>query len=366
MNKELQKLIDQGLLKKASELDQPEKIPTGSLMLDYLLDGGIPTRRISEFFSKEGTGKSVQAYHCINNALKMYPDKIALLVDTEQRADINWISNFVEDIDRLYVMQPEYIEDVTDNIRELVNQGIGISLIVIDSIGAANTYRSADKSSKVMQVGGNAMGVGVFSRAMAPIANKNNIAVLCINQLRDDIASFVPSIGHTPGGRALKHALDLDIYMRKTSNKATIKDENGETLIVGNEIAFKIMKGKNQSKVIKTFFYSKPSELGDLGFDRFSEIVNLSVSLNIINKAAASYSYEDFPDGKIRGLDNVKTFLKENEEIYHNLEQKIYQQLDVANHIVESEELDAVGEVISDDIADEEVSIEVTNENGKE
>lgn len=341
MNKDLQKLIDTGLIKPASEMPIPDRIPTGSLMLDYILCGGIPTRRLSQFFSKEGTGKSVQAYHCINNALKKYPDRIAVLVDTEQRADKEWIKNFVDDMDRLYIMQPEFIEDVTDDLKKIL-EIMDVSIVVVDSIGAANTYRSADKSARQMEVGGTAMGVGKFCRAIAPIANRNNIAVLCINQLRDDIASFVPSIGHTPGGKTLRHALDLDVYMRKTSNKAQVKDENGETLIVGNEIAFKIMKGKNLSKVIKTFFYSKPSELGDIGFDKFSEIVNLAVSFGIIEKAAASYSYKDFPDGKLRGIENVKSFLRDNKDVYEELERSLYSRLEQDNSMVRSEELDYV------------------------
>jgi len=339
----LEELKNKGLIFSADKLPQPERIPTGSLMLDYITDGGIPTRRLTQFFAKEGTGKSVQGYHCINNALKKYPDKVAILVDIEQRADINWISNFVEDVDRLFIMQPEYIEDVTDEIRDIIDSGVQISIVVVDSIGAANTYRSAEKSAKIAEVGGISMGVGRFVRAAAPLANKNNIAFLLINQLRDDIMSFVPTIGHTPGGNQLHHALDLNVYMRKTSERATVKDENGEQLIVGNQIAFKIMKGKNLSKVVKTFFYSKPSELGDLGFNKFSEVLNLSISLGLIKKNAASYQYEKFPDGKLFGLPKVKEYFQNNKEEFETLEKKIYDSLDQTD-LVKTEELDAVVE----------------------
>lgn len=334
----LEELKAKGLIFSASDVPQPEKIPTGSLMLDYITDGGIPTRRLTQFYAKAGTGKSVQSYHCINNALKKYPDKIAILVDIEQRADTSWISNFVEEMDRLFIIQPEYIEDVTDEIRDIINSGIQVSIVVVDSIGAANTYRSAEKSAKIAEVGGISMGVGRFVRAAAPLANKNNIAFLLINQLREDIMAFVPSV-HAPGGNQLHHALELNVYLRKTSEKATIRDENGEMLVVGEQIAFKVMKGKNLSKVIKTFFYSKPSELGDLGFDKFSEIVNLGVALGFIEKNAASYKYEGFPDGKLFGLPKVKEWFKENSEGFDILEQKIYSSL-TKSDLIESESIE--------------------------
>lgn len=327
MNKNIQNLIDKGLIMKANEVPLPEKIPTGSLMLDYILDGGLSTRRLSQFYGDEGCGKSVLSYHCINNALKMYQEKYALLVDLEHRVDVNWISNFVEDMDRLLIIQPEVIELVGNDIRKLINdEKIDFSIIVIDSIAAANTVRSYDKDMTVAQMGGSSMGIGIFVRALVPLLNKHNIAGVVINQVRESFDMYVANV-EFPGGRALKHALDLNLYLRRTSEKAIIKDENGENYEVGRQVAFKIVKGKNQSKVIKTFFYKETSELGDLGFDRVSEVINLAIGTGVIEKSAMMYKHVDFPNGKIMGRDKTIEFLKSNPEIYEKIEKVLYENL---------------------------------------
>ena len=341
LSKDIEALIESGLVMRAGNVPAPEKIKTGSLMFDYILGGGIDTRRITHFFAKEGTGKSVMAYSIANNALKQYPDSVVVLVDTEHRADMEWISHFIEDTDRLLVMQPEFIEYVGNDLRSILSE-VKVSCVIVDSIGAANTTRAKDKDLSIQQVGGNAMGVGVFVRSIVPIANKNNIAIILINQLRDDIGGYGPSIGHFPGGKALAHAINTNVYLRKTSNKVLSTDEFGEKIPVGNEIAFKIVKGKNLGKVAKTIFYKENSEFGNLGFDRYDEVVRLAMALGIIEKHASSYTYEDFPNGKIVGAQKVIDFLKseENKEILQKLEDKLYSKLDEDNGKITTEEVE--------------------------
>lgn len=342
MKKDLEGLLESGLVMKATDVPKPEKIKSGSILFDYILGGGIETRRITHFFAKEGTGKSVMSYMIANNALKQYPDKYVILVDTEHRADTSWIGNFIEDMDRVLIMQPEYIELVGNDLRDIINEkGVEVCCVIVDSIGAANTTRARDKDLSIAQVGGNAMGVGVFIRSIVPIANKNNIAVILINQLRDDIGGYGPSIGHFPGGKALAHAINTNVYLRRTSNKVLIKDEFGENVPVGNEIAFKIIKGKNLGRVVKTIFYKETSEAGSLGFDRYDEIIRLAMALGIIEKNASSYKYEDFPEGKLVGQGKVVNFLKDpdNAEILKELEEKVYSQLGSAKDQVTTEEV---------------------------
>lgn len=340
LNKSIESLVESGLLMWTKDVPVPEKIKTGSLLFDYILDGGIDTRRITHFFAKEGTGKSVMSYMIANNALKQYPDSVVILVDTEHRADMEWISNFIEDKERLLIMQPEFIEYVGNDLRTIINdKGIKVSCVIVDSIGAANTTRAKDKDLSIQQVGGNAMGVGVFIRSIVPIANKNNIAVVLINQLRDDIGGYGPSIGHFPGGKALAHAINTNVYLRRTSVRVYSPDEFGERIPVGNEIAFKIVKGKNMGKVVKTVFYKENSELGTLGFDRYDEVIRLSLALGVIEKHASSYSYPDFPNGKIVGLNKVTDFLRDesNKEILQKLEDVLYSKLDEDNEQITTE-----------------------------
>lgn len=329
MNKSLEKLFENGLIMRTKDVPIPEKIKTTSILLDYILQGGLNTRRISQIYGQTGAGKTTLCACIANNALKQYPEKYILYIDTEQRASIDWLGQFIEDTSRILFMQPSVIEEVGNNVREIVNSGIELSMIILDSVAGAGTARSFDKDLNIAQVGGASMAIGAMLRVLAPICNKNNICFLLVNQARDVIGGYGPSIPQYNGGNALKHSLDYCLYLRKTSNKIMAKDEFGNDYPIGYELAVKIVKGQGVGKVIKMNFYFEKTENNELGFDRIDEVVKLSVALGLIEKAAASYKYEKFPDGKIVGQNKLVEFLrdKNNSSILEELESKLYNRL---------------------------------------
>lgn len=320
-------------------------IPTGSLVFNQIMNGGVHTRRIEMIFAREGVGKSVLSYTIINNALHKFEDSIAILLDIECRADIAWISKFVTEdvIDRLVILREEYIENAGNSINKIIKQlnNIHISCIVVDSIAAANTARYKDADMETQQIGGNAMGVGKFVRSMVQIAEKNNTAVVLLNQIRDDIGSYGPSIGHVPGGMAMKHACDATYYLRGLSQKDTkdlatngIEEKTGlgevQQLAVG--VAIKCLKGKNWSQTAKSLFYRRATEDNNVGYDTLNEVFRLAIANNIITKNSeygSTFYYVDFPldekSGKNQIVDrkNVLIYLKENKECFEHVKSDV-------------------------------------------
>ncbi|MBE9563575.1 MAG: hypothetical protein IMF12_12025, partial [Proteobacteria bacterium] len=61
------------------------------------------------------------------------------------------------------------------------------------------------------------------------------------------------------------------------------------------------------------------------GISRASELIDLGVKHDIIEKAGAWYSYGGNKIGQ--GKDNVRTYLKENPEISNTIEQQIREKL---------------------------------------
>lgn len=61
------------------------------------------------------------------------------------------------------------------------------------------------------------------------------------------------------------------------------------------------------------------------GISRESEIINLGVQLNLIEKSGAWYSYKGEKIGQ--GKDNVRLYLKENSQVAATLEQQIRTEL---------------------------------------
>lgn len=326
-------------------LPQCDIIPTSSLVFNQIMDGGVRTRRITQFFSRPGVGKSVLAYTVINSALHMFPDSVAVLLDIECRFDETWVHNFISDDvwDRLLILREEFIETAGNSINAIIKKlnGIHISCIVVDSIAAANTARYQGSDMTKMEVAGSAMGVGKFIRAMVQIAEKNNTAVIILNQLRDDMDAYGPTIGRTNGGWALKHAIDADYYLRALSQKDTKdlatnsieeKTELGEVQQVAIGVAIKCMKGKNWSQVGKTLFYRRETEENEVGFDTFNEVVKLALATDIITKPSeysTTFFYPLFPEDEKTGehkiVDKKKLmqFLKENPDVFEAIKKDV-------------------------------------------
>lgn len=321
-------------------------IPSASLVFNKIMDGGVRSRRLYQFFSKEGVGKSVLSYTIIDNALRMFPDSIAVIFDIECRFDPEWAHNFIKDDvwDRLVVLREEFIENAGNSLNKLCKQlgDIHISIVVVDSIAAANTARYKDADMEKMEVGGSAMGVGKFVRAIVQFAEKNNTAIVILNQLRDDLNSYGPSIGHTPGGTALKHSLDGSFYLRQLSMKdtkdlvggGTVEEKTalGETQQVAVGVAMKCMKGKNWSQSAKTVFYRRPTSENDVGYDTFNEVVRLALASGIITKPSeysTTFFHEVFPEDpktkehKIVDRKNLFQYLKNNPEAFAQLKKEV-------------------------------------------
>lgn len=346
LNEALKALKSNGVnVYKTNTLPECEVIPTGSLICNQIMNGGVFTRRLTQLFSKPGVGKSVLAYTIIDNALRKYPDSIAILLDIECRFDETWASKFIKEdvIERFIVLREEFIENAGNSINKIIKQlgNIHVSCIVVDSIAAANTARYKDADLSTMEVGGSAMGIGKFARAMVQIAEKNNTAVVILNQLRDDIGTYGPSIGHTPGGTALKHALDADYYLRALSQKDTKdlatnvieeKTELGEVQQVAIGVAIKCMKGKNWSQSAKTLFYRRDTEENTAGYDVFNEVIRLALANNIIKKPSeysTTFIHSSFPydekkkENCIVDRKNLFAFLQENPEVFEQIKNEV-------------------------------------------
>lgn len=59
------------------------------------------------------------------------------------------------------------------------------------------------------------------------------------------------------------------------------------------------------------------------GFDSKHATINAAFGLSLIERGGAIYKHELFPEGKIKGKDNVIQFLMDNEEVYAQIEQQV-------------------------------------------
>jgi len=148
-------------------------------------------------------------------------------------------------------------------------------------------------------------------RKLAGILSKSNTIAVFINQLREKVGVMFGNPETTPGGRALKFYASIRLDVRRVE---TIKD--GDNMI-GNRTKIKVAK----NKVAPPFKTAEFDIYYGEGVSAESSIINLGTELGIIKKSGSWFYYNELRIGQ--GRDNVRTFLKENRDVFEEVKTKI-------------------------------------------
>ena len=305
---QIEKQFGKGSIMKLGESPRLniDVIPTGSLELDIALGvGGIPRGRVTEIFGPESSGKTTVALHVIAEAQKA--GGAAAFIDAEHALDPVYASNLGVDIDNLLVSQPDTGEQALEIAEALVRSG-AIDVIVIDSVAALVPKAEIEGEMGDSHVGLQARLMSQALRKLSGIINKSNTAAVFINQLREKVGVMFGNPETTPGGRALKFYSSVRLDVRRIE---TLKQG---TEMVGNRTRVKVVK----NKVAPPFRQAEFDIIYGEGISREGSILDMGVSLDIINKSGAWYSYKDSRIGQ--GRENARQFLKGNPEIAEEIE----------------------------------------------
>ena len=285
-----------------------EAIPTGALSLDIALGiGGIPRGRIIEVFGPESSGKTTLALHMIAEAQKMGGE--AAFIDAEHALDPVYAKHLGVDIDNLIVSQPDTGEQALEIAEALVRSG-ALDIIVVDSVAALVPKAEIDGDMGDSHIGLQARLMSQALRKLAGAINKSKTVIVFINQLREKVGIMFGNPETTTGGRALKYYASVRLDIRKIEN---IK-QDGE--IVGNRARVKVVKNKMAPPFREAEFdivYGK-------GISKSGNILDIAVSLDIVEKSGSWFSYNGNRIGQ--GRENVKKYLEENPEILNEIETK--------------------------------------------
>ena len=286
-----------------------EAIPTGALSLDVALGiGGIPRGRIIEVFGPESSGKTTLTLHMIAEAQKLGGE--AAFIDAEHALDPVYAKHLGVDIDNLIVSQPDTGEQALEIAEALVRSG-ALDIIVVDSVAALVPKAEIDGDMGDSHIGLQARLMSQALRKLAGAINKTKTVIVFINQLREKVGVMFGNPETTPGGRALKFYSSVRLDIRKIENLK----QDGE--VVGNRARVKVVK----NKVAPPFREAEFDIMYGKGISKEGNIVDLAVSLDIIEKSGSWFSYNDTRIGQ--GRENVKKFLIENPEIMKEVEDKI-------------------------------------------
>lgn len=286
-----------------------ETIPTGSLSLDLALGlGGIPKGRIVEIYGPESSGKTTVTLHMIAEVQKR--GGIAGFIDAEHALDPVYAANIGVDVDNLYISQPDCGEQALEITETMVRSG-AVDIIVVDSVAALVPKAEIDGEMGDSHVGLQARLMSQALRKLTAVISKSNCTVVFINQLREKVGVMFGSPETTTGGRALKFYSSVRLDVRRIESLK----QAGE--VIGNRTRVKVVK----NKIAPPFKEAEFDIMFGEGISRVGDILDIAVSVDIVNKSGAWYAYEGNRIGQ--GRENAKQYLKDNQAVCEEIERKV-------------------------------------------
>ena len=308
---DIEKQFGKGAIMKLGEkgVKNIDVVSSGSIALDQALGvGGYPKGRIIEVFGPESSGKTTIALHAIAEVQKT--GGRAAFIDAEQALDPVYAKKLGVDTDELLLSQPDTGEQALEIVEALVRSE-AMSIIVIDSVAALVPQAEIEGEMGDSHVGLQARLMSQALRKLSGVINKTNTICIFINQLREKVGIMFGNPETTPGGRALKFYSTIRLDVRRSEQIKAGSD------VVGNRTVIKVVK----NKVAPPFKTAEVEIMYGEGISRIGEVIDIASNMGIIDKSGAWFSYKGEKIGQ--GKENVKLVLKENPELFKEIEEKV-------------------------------------------
>jgi len=310
-------------------------IPTGALVMDYLIGGevnqfgirpcpGLPRNRVSQIWGHESSGKTTFALTA--TATTCAAGGTVLYIDWENDIVPDYAAALgvpITDPDQFELAQPETLED---GIKlAMVYATAGVDLIVFDSVGSALPKRIADRppediaeQSRVGEL------QAIWSQELPnlkKVINRSGTAVLGISQIRAKINAGGGGYGgpttQPQGGNAWKFYSSVRLELRRIKAEKTklhnVLTHKQDERVTGGVIQTTVIKCKlSKSQGRKEVFYIRWGE----GIDDLRSVLEIGIAHGVIKRGGSWLSWEK-PDGtpvKVQGVNPFREYLKQNPE----------------------------------------------------
>ncbi len=313
--KEIEKQFGKGSVIRMSDVSDYKGtvIHTGSIGLDKALGiGGYPGGRIIEIYGPESSGKTTFCLTAVANVQKT--GGVAAYIDAEHSLDPKYAQTLGVSIGDLILSQPDSGEQALDICEALCKSG-AVNLVVIDSVAALVPEAELNGEMGDSHVGLHARLMSQAMRKLTGVAQKNNVTLLFVNQIREKVGVMFGPTETTTGGRALKFFASVRLDVRKTE---AIKEG---TTVIGHRCKIKIAK----NKVSAPFKETEVDLIYGEGISLEGEIVDLGVENGLLEKSGAWYSYKGEKIGQ--GREKAKAYFKENPDVKTEALAQLYEKL---------------------------------------
>jgi len=283
----------------SSRLTPIYRLSTGVIAFDMVLQGGIPSGRMTEMYGGESSYKSLVVLKILSNAL-LDDKNFVVYVDTEgsiEKGLVDMVNLDIEkliylDINKIYTLEAlfDQLEFALDKALELKKRLI----FAIDSIAAVPGYEDMVNELGVRTAAARRAMIikGGLTKYMPRIRKEDGCLIL-VNQLYDKMGVVYGDTEDTPGGKAIRFWASVRMRFK---NKGMIKDEkSGEQ--IGNKCNLLIKKNKAGKPFGQVNF--EHIEMHDL--DKYTGLLDYFVRHGEVIQSGAWYYFPDDEKHKFRG-----------------------------------------------------------------
>jgi len=204
------------------------RLTTGSKALDELLDGGLETQTITEFYGEYGSGKS-QLCHQLCVDVQLPPERgglggAALYLDTENTFRTERIVQMSkhlgldpEEVAKNIIFAEAYTSDhqmfLLDNADEVIKEN-NVKIIIVDSLTShfRSEYIGREMLARRQQR------LNKHMHKLIRLARAFNTVAVVTNQVMAKPDVFFGDAVHPIGGHIVAHTSNTRIYLRKASH----------------------------------------------------------------------------------------------------------------------------------------------------
>ena len=207
------------------------RLTTRSKTLDGIVDGGLETQTITEFYGEYGCGKSQMCHQlCVNVQLPIEKGGLnggALYIDTENTFRLERIVQMSkhlglnpEEVVKNIIYAEAYTSDhqmfLLENADEIIKAN-NIKLIIIDSLTAH--FRSEYIGREMLA--SRQQRLNKHMHKLTALARAFNAVAVVTNQVMSKPDQFFGDATHPIGGNIVGHTSQTRIYLRRASHGPT-------------------------------------------------------------------------------------------------------------------------------------------------
>jgi len=302
---------------------------SGSIALDYILSpklGGMRNGRMLQLWGAPSCGKTTIALAFAANVTAA--KKRVIFLDAEKTFDPSVAEAAGIDPDYFHVLRKPSEESI--NILYRILQTGDVGAVIIDSISALKPTPTEKKDKDLditrEQVAYHSNFISKWIDKLTDICADNDVLFICINQMRNQLGTYMGGTKAASGGFNYEHAISASIRMSGHVKNKNSRITNEEGKPIGQFVSCICDKSKIDmpQKEVRI-----PLFLG-LGINPFMELAELAVQTTgvIVNKGAFYYLADDLDGGNIaQGMSALVNKLYQDNDFFKDIRSKVVKSL---------------------------------------